>query len=265
LKYADELPFRFYVMKKESFYSATTLVKDTSSLDIGDKDSSEETKNKIKEVFKNYWDMSTAEGEITTMDIKHSIEIMYEKIRDIKATNYRRAPKVHKTIAEKTKKLLDKNLIVKSDSNFTSSVVLVKKKTGDVRFFIDYRRLNKITIKKEYSIPRVEETLDNLVGSFWYAILDLESEYHQIKLDKDSKYLTAFVTREGFFEWNKMSFRLVNAPFTFQKIMNMVLESCLFRSVVVCLDDILIYSKTEEEHVEHISRVLERPSNAQIS
>ena len=123
---------------------------------------------------------------------------------------------------------------------------------------IDYQALNKITVKNRYPLPKIDELLDRLHGARYFTKIDLASGYHQIRVRESDIQKTAFVSRYGSFEYMVMPFGLCNAPATFQRVMNTILREGLDKFVLVFLDDILIYSKTLEEHLEHIRAVLGR-------
>lgn len=153
--------------------------------------------------------------------------------------------------------LLDKGFIQPSKSPFGAPVVFARKKDGSFRMCIDYRALNKITIKNKYPLPRIEELIDRLVGSRVFSKIDLRSGYHQIRVEDQDVYKTAFRTRYGHFEWRVLPFGLTNAPATFMGAMNEIFKPFLDKFVVVYLDDILIFSRSVEEHVQHLRAVLQ--------
>ncbi|BDA51628.1 probable transposon Ty3-G Gag-Pol polyprotein [Coccomyxa sp. Obi] len=155
------------------------------------------------------------------------------------------------------RELLDKGHIRPSTSPYGAPILFVKKKDGSFRMCIDYRALNKATIKNAYPMPRIDDLLDRLQGATVFSKMDLRSGYHQVRIRKGDEYKTGFRTRDGHYEFTVMPFGLCNAPATFQRLMNGVLPD-MGDFVQVYLDDILVFSKTEKEHEEHLRRVLER-------
>ncbi|GJX70603.1 putative reverse transcriptase domain-containing protein [Tanacetum coccineum] len=151
----------------------------------------------------------------------------------------------------------DKGFIRPSSLAWGSPVLFVKKKDGSFRMCIDYRELNKLTIKNHYLLPRIDDLFDQLYGSQYFSKIDLRPGYHQLRVHEDDIPNIAFRTRYGHFDFTVMSFGLTNAPSVFMDLMNRVCRSYLDKFVIVFIDDILIYSKTREEHEEHLGLVLE--------
>ncbi|GJX67606.1 reverse transcriptase domain-containing protein [Tanacetum coccineum] len=161
---------------------------------------------------------------------------------------YRLAPSELEELSGQLKELQDKGFIRPSSSPWRASVLFVKKKDGSFRMCIGYRELNKSTIKNRYPLPRIDDLFDQLQGSQYFSKIDLRSGYHQLRVHEDDIPNTAFKTRYGHFEFTVMPFGLTNAPMLFMDLMNRVCRPYLDKFVIVFIDDILVYSKTQEKH-----------------
>ena len=149
-----------------------------------------------------------------------------------------------------------------SSSPWASPVVLAQKKDGSLRFCVDYRRLNTVTRKDAYVLPRIDDTLDALSSSKWFSTLDLASGYWQMEVAPEDKEKTAFCTQEGLFEFQTMPFGLRNAPATFQRLMDFVLAGLQWSSCLVYLDDVIIMGRTFDDHLKNLALVLVRLQDA---
>lgn len=197
-----------------------------------------------------------------------SIERMNIELTDSQPVVYRPYRLSHAERAEvrdMTKELLQCGIIRESSSPFASPIILVQKKTGDKRLCIDYRALNRKTIKQHYPLPRIEDQMDRLAGYSLYTSLDLASGYYQIELTESAKEKTAFVTPDGQFEFNRMPFGLTNAPAIFQRVLNKVLDHLRFNTVVLYMDDILLPSHTFTDGMQKLEAVLDKIKNAGLT
>jgi hypothetical protein len=165
-----------------------------------------------------------------------------------------------KQIAE----LWAKGFIRPSSSPWGAPVLFVEKKDGTQRMCVDYRSLNEVTIKNKYLLSRIEDLFDQMKGASVSSKIDLRSGYHQLKIQESDIPKTAFRTRYRLYEYTMMSFGLTNAPAYFMYLMNKVFMEYLDRFVIVFIDDILVFSKTMEEHEEHLRLVLEKLRSNQL-
>ncbi|GJX25672.1 putative nucleotidyltransferase, ribonuclease H [Tanacetum coccineum] len=175
----------------------------------------------------------------------------------IARTPYRLAPSEMQELSNQLQELTDRGFIRPSTSPWGAPVLFVKKKDGSFRMCIDYRELNKLTIKNRYPLPRIDDLFDQLQGSSVYSKIDLRSGYHQLRVRERDIPKTAFRTRYGHYEFQVMPFGLTNAPAVFMDLMNRVCKPYLDKFVIVFIDDILIYSRNEEEHASHLRIILE--------
>ncbi|GJR90538.1 putative reverse transcriptase domain-containing protein, partial [Tanacetum coccineum] len=195
-------------------------------------------------------------GLPSVWEIEFRIELILEATPVAKSP-YRLALSELEELSGQLKELQDKCSIQPSSSPWGAPVLFVKKKDGSFRMCIDYRELNKLTIKNRYPLPRIDDLFDQQQGSQFFSKIDLRSGYHRLRVHEDDISKTMFKTRYGHFKFTVMPFGLTNAPTVFMDLMNRVCRPYLDKFVIVFIDDILIYSKTKEEHVEHLRLVLE--------
>jgi hypothetical protein len=190
-------------------------------------------------------------------DVEFVIELQPDTA-SISKRPYRMPPKELAELKTQLQELLDKGYIHPSSSPWGCPALFVKKKDGSFRMCVDYRPLNAVTIKNKYPLPRIDVLFDQLAGAKVFSKIDHCSGYHQIKIRPCDIPKTAFSTRYGLYEFLVMSFGLTNAPAYFMYLMNFVFMTQLYKFVMVFIDDILIYSKSEKEHAKHLRVVLQR-------
>ncbi|TPX32853.1 hypothetical protein SmJEL517_g04106 [Synchytrium microbalum] len=192
----------------------------------------------------------------------HQIDVASN--RPIKTAPYRVPHDKRQYIKDRVQELLKNNIVQESRSPWSSPVVLVPKKDGTIRFCVDYRKLNAITVKDSYPLPLQQDLLDTIDKEF-YSTLDLAAGYWQIPVAKEDVSKTAFVTHDGLYEFIRMPFGLTNAPATFQRFMDTVLSGLKWHNCLVYLDDIVIFSNTFDDHLKDVEKVLNRLVNAGLS
>ncbi|GJT17975.1 putative reverse transcriptase domain-containing protein [Tanacetum coccineum] len=170
---------------------------------------------------------------------------------------YRLAPSEMQELSNQLQELADRGFIRPSTSPWGAPILFVKKKDGSFRMCIDYRELNKLTVKNRYPLPRIDDLFDQLQGLSVYSKIDLRSGYHQLRVRDEDIPKTAFRTRYGHYEFQVMPFGLTNAPAVFMDLMNRVCKPYLDKFVIVFIDDILIYSRNKEEHANHLIKILD--------
>nr|KYP37421.1 Transposon Ty3-I Gag-Pol polyprotein [Cajanus cajan] len=191
-----------------------------------------------------------------TREMEFSIDLV-PGVGPVSVAPYRMAPAELVELKGQLEDLLEKQLVRPSVSPGGAPLLLVKKKDGGSRLCVDYRQLNKLTIKNKHPLSRIDDLMDQLKGASVFLKIDLRSGYHQIRVKEGDIPKTAFKTRYGHYEYVVMSFGVTNAPAVFMDYMNRIFRPFLDKFVVVFIDDILIYSRTPEEHGEHLRLVLE--------
>nr|GEY22732.1 putative reverse transcriptase domain-containing protein [Tanacetum cinerariifolium] len=189
-------------------------------------------------------------------EIKFRIDLILGALPVVKSP-YRLAPSEMQELSNQLKELQEKGFILPSHSPWGTHVLIVKKKEGALRMCIDYRELNELTIKNRYPLPRIGDLFYQLQGACCFSKIDLRSGYHQLRVREEDIPKTAFRTRYRHFEFTIMPFGLTNAPAVFMALMNRVCKPYLDKFIIVFIDDILIYSRSEEEHESHLKTILD--------
>ncbi|GBG63467.1 hypothetical protein CBR_g38085 [Chara braunii] len=242
------------LVKKEKLEEQVFVAYVRSVIEPTEKRSMDPAIAKLLEEFKDLTEPPTG---TVPWPIQHRIEIEPGS-RTPKGAVYRMSPRELEELRKQLDELLEKGWIRPSSSPFGAPVLFVPKKEGELRMCIDYRGLNAITVKNAEPLPRIDDLLDRVQGAKYFSKIDLKSGYHQIEVHPDDQYKTTFRTRYGHYEFIVMPFGLTNAPTTFQRCMNDLFRPWLDRFVVVYLDDILVFSRTLEEHQGHLRQVLEK-------
>ena len=217
----------------------------------------------LKQLLEENHDVFSLEGELGYTDIvRHVIDTGdHPPIKQ----PIRRIPFVHREkISAMVDELLAQGVIQPSVSAWSSPVVLVPKKDGTSRFCVDYRRLNGVSRKDVYPLPQVDDIFDTLGDTKYFSSLDLCSGYWQIELDPESRPKSTFVTHRGLHEFVRLPFGLCNGPSTFQRLMEVVLSGLVWDSCFVYIDDVLVCSRTFEEHLQHLRQVFTRLREANL-
>ncbi|KAG1952465.1 interleukin-1 receptor accessory protein-like 1-A [Pimephales promelas] len=215
-----------------------------------------EEQGQVKSLLERYSSVFSAhDGDLgCTNLIAHDIPLLDNV--PVRQRHRRIPPSEYETVKEHIHQLLEAQVIRESSSPYASPIVLVKKKDGTLRMCVDYRQLNSKTRKDAFPLPRIEESLDALTGARWFSTLDLASGYNQVPVAEADRPKTAFCTPFGLFEWNRMPFGLCNAPGTFQRLMQRLFGDQQNQSLLLYLDDIVVFSSTVQQHLDRLEVVL---------
>jgi len=230
-----------------------------NSVSLDDHDESNEFSIARKNILDEYRDVFPDElpaGLPPSREVDHKIELVANSSPPSRPT-FRMSASELVELQSQLAELTRSGFIQPSKSPFGAPILFVKKKDGTTRMCVDYRALNDITIKNSYPLPRVDELFDRLQGAKYFSKIDLRSGYHQIRIVPEDVPKTAFRTRYGHYEFLVLPFGLTNAPATFMHLMHQTFRDHLDKFVIVFLDDILIYSRTLAEHVEHVRKVMQ--------
>jgi hypothetical protein len=209
---------------------------------------------KLLEEYGDIFDFYNKSRNSRCNTVKHKIDT--ENSAPIKQRPYRTSAVERRIIEDEVQRMLNEDVIQPSCSPWSSPVVLVKKKNGEWRFCVDYRKLNKVTRKDVYPLPRIDDALDCLAGAKIFSMMDLKSGYWQIEVDEKDREKTAFVTSDGLYEFKVMPFGLCNAPATFERMMDAVLRGLKWNICLCYLDDVIVYASNFQEHQKRLRKVL---------
>lgn len=243
--------------KQDQRSGETTL--EELGLKLDENNLSSDQLQKVRQVLGSWSSIfSTGPTDLGKTDlVKHDIKLADST--PFKEPYRRIPPALYEEVRQHLREMLDAGAIRPSKSPYSSNVVLVRKKDGTLRFCIDFRKLNSRTIRDAYTLPRIDDTIDTLIGSKYFSKLDLRSGYWQVEMNESDKEKTAFtIGNLGFYECNRMAFGLTNAPATFQRLMERCMGDLNLKECLIFLDDILIFSETFDEHISRLEAVFSR-------
>lgn len=240
------------------------VVLDNDSVKIGET-ACKADRNKLLDILKKYRhcfastmkELGCTNAAEMNIEVNSKVPVVYRPYR----LSHMEREKVRGMIGE----MLEAGVIRDSVSEYASPIILVRKKDGKLRMCVDYRMLNSITVKERYPMPIIDDEITRLSGQGFFITLDLASGYYQVPIAEESKPLTAFVTPDGQYEFNRMPFGLANAPAVFQRMMNKVLGSDRFNKATAYIDDILIYGESVDECLAKLEAVLQSLENANLT
>jgi hypothetical protein len=212
------------------------------------------SRRNVESLLDSFKDIFSESAQLTQADIPGHCILTNGEVVNTRSRPY--SPEEFSKLVEEVRKMLQQRIIRSSTSRFSSGIVMVRKKDNTIRFCIDYRKLNSITIPDAYPLPRIDEIIDRLYGAKFFSKMDLRSGFWQIKMNEDDIEKTAFTSPLGLYEFVVMPFGLKNAPASFQRAMDTVLGSS--KCCAAYIDDILVWGNTKEEHLENLSEVLKR-------
>jgi hypothetical protein len=283
------LPEGLYVGKAVEFNDSEWYLDDADVLDVFPNTSKSPEKSYGTESLEQQFDLVMENNDLNTQE-KEEASLLLKEFADIFATNtkapgithvtkhtidtgnhppthqmpYRAGRKEKETINKQIEEMLKNNIIRPSRSPWASPVVLVSKKDGSIRFCVDYRKLNNITTRDVYPLPRIDDTLTYLRTAKFFSTMDLASGYWQVPVAEQDIEKTAFITESGLYEFLVMPYGLTNGPPTFQRLMDMVLAGLKWSILLIYLDDIVVFSATFKQHIEDLRAVLQRLRDASL-
>ena len=256
-----EEPSPFLVVGAEQKREVVDSSEVTSALEDLEMDVTEAERPLVLEMLKRHsklWD-----GELGQVrGVEHRIPTVGDPIRQ---QPYRCGLKTRQAVEEEIKRMSGLDVIEPSTSEWAAPIVLVPKPDGSLRFCIDYRRLNALTLRDSYPLPRMDDCLDSLGTANIFSTLDADSGYWQLKVAEEDRDKTSFTSHRGTFRFKRMPFGLINAPATFQRAMDVLLSRVLWKKAIVYLDDIIVFSQTVQDHIRDVDEVLSILESAGLS
>jgi len=222
------------------------------------------TRTELQQLIQSYQDIfSHSEFDLGNTNIVQH-EINTGENRPFRQ-QLRPKPRAHLPVIEQlVEDMQSQGIIEPCQSEWASNIVLVKKKDGNIRFCVDYRKLNDLTCKDAYPLPRIDACLDTLAGAAWYSTFDLRSGFHQVSIHPRDANKTTFTCHCGTFRFRRMPFDLTNAPATFQRLMDTVLSGLNFEICLVCLEDIIDFSHDLPSHLERLNKLFQKLREASL-
>ena len=217
-----------------------------------------EERRRLRDLFNEYrFLFATTMSELTqAKGVEHTIELTTET--PVKRAPYRVSAKERSIIQEQITEMLSTGIIRPSHSSYSSPIVLVRKKDNTSRFCIDFRELNAITVKDRFPLPVIPDLIHSLQGCKYLSTLDMFSGYFQIAVAEKDRHKTAFISTAGLYEFNRLPFGLTNAPAVYQRMINDVFKEYLYSSMMTYLDDVIIFSRTFDEHIKHLENAFNK-------
>ena len=242
------------------------IVKDLG-ITIDDSNLSKDQKGKLYNFLARNRDIFAKDMSELGVTNLHSHTIHTGDAQPVSAAPYRQTPRMRAELERQLEEMQRDGIIEESNSVWHSPVVMVKKPNNEWRFCVDYRKLNAVTELMSFPIPHMSDVFDTLAQSEAevFSTLDLRSGFWQVPLDKATKHKSAFITHQGIFEFNRLSFGMVNAPMTFQSLMTKVLKNLNFKIALVYIDDLLIFSKDFDQHLHHLNLVFDNLRSANLT
>ena len=216
-------------------------------------------KERLEQLLERFADtVSTHEFDIgAAADVRHGIQLV-EGAQPVRQRPRRVPLQLKRAVEQKLQQMERHGVIEQSSSPWASNLIIAKKKNNDIRICVDWRSLNSLTVKDAHPLPHLQQALDCLAGCSWFSTIDMRQGFLQVEINEADRQKTAFYTPNGLMQFRKMGFGMCNAPATYQRMMELIMSGLSWEEVVAYVDDLIIFSKTFDEHLKSIERVLAR-------